>query len=102
MRLIDANEALEIIDNYKNSISMTAKTEVAVSAIEDIVKCICPTIDAEPVVHGHWVKDHDTKHLLWFCKCSACDREITKDLLGRWPLTKYCPNCGAKMDEEQE
>lgn len=99
-RLIDAGEALELIDNYKKSISMTAKTEVAVSAIEDIVRFICPTIDAEPVVRC----DN--------CKCSIvnggdCDSVLVN--IRRNHITEtnefihlhleYCSN-GIKMDEK--
>ena len=62
-----------------------------------------PIIDAEPVRHGQWVlKKHKVKgsDVLDF-NCSACKRfwfhngEMRKKY-------KYCPNCGAKMDEGGE
>ncbi len=52
-----------------------------------------PLLNAVEERHGHWTKS---------CRCSECDG---------WGLTysdavsgkyKYCPNCGAKMDEEEE
>lgn len=54
---------------------------------EDIDKL--PTVDAEPVKHGLWVKlgKHD-----W--ACSVCRRVVPYSYTGH----KYCPNCGAKMD----
>lgn len=49
-----------------------------------------PTIEAEPVRHGRWTKDGcDCKY--FYYKCSVCG----EDNDGR---TKFCPNCGAKMD----
>lgn len=91
VRPIDANETLEIIDNYIKSISITAKTETVVSAIKDIVRLISPTLDYEPVVHAHWI---DADYGKWK-KCSHCFRTNQY-------YSKYCPWCGAKMDEEQK
>ena len=58
-----------------------------------------PTIDAVPVVHGHWINDKG------LYMCSACNR-LWPELW--WveivPLEKmieiipFCPSCGAKMD----
>lgn len=52
-----------------------------------------PTVDAEPVRHGHWGViavgiNFNTDRL-----CSHCKKEIKSNY---W---NYCPNCGAKMDE---
>lgn len=52
-----------------------------------------PTIEAKPVVHAHW-KDIglETKHR--FCtKCGGCVTQRES-----W-VYKYCPHCGAQMDE---
>jgi rubrerythrin len=61
-----------------------------------------PTIDAVPVVHGKWeysenIYDEST----WVC--SICKEPWT--LIDGTPQEngmKYCPNCGAKMDLEDE
>ena len=55
----------------------------------------CPTIEAEPVKHGHWVilwdrNDPDTASE---ARCSACKR------ISKMPLGDYCKWCGCKMDE---
>lgn len=52
-----------------------------------------PTADVEPVRHGRW----EGKTY----KCSLCGKWI--DPLQGDADMNYCPNCGAKMDgEEQE
>ena len=62
-----------------------------------------PTIDAEPVRHGKWIEHH--KPYTWmgytYWSCSECGFECgyEKDITIR---TKYCPHCGAKMDEVNE
>ena len=54
-----------------------------------------PTID--PVRHGHWVAIDDYPHEEWECdKCGFVYYEDNDE-----PTFKYCPNCGAKMDEER-
>ena len=52
-----------------------------------------PTVDA--VEHGHWKEYEDE------CECTLCH--------SRWNYVdnctetfKYCPNCGAKMDEVED
>lgn len=53
--------------------------------------------DVAPVVHGRWVKvKHPYGNVNWHKKCSICDKCID------WQDYKYCPVCGAKMDEEDE
>lgn len=47
-----------------------------------------PTIDAEPVRHGRWIRMDDT-HTRW--KCSECGG------VAESPLFRHC-HCGAKMD----
>ena len=43
--------------------------------------------EAEPVKHGHWIKQKN-----WFDECSVCRYHGSNAF-------RYCPNCGAKMDE---
>ena len=48
----------------------------------------------KPVVHRRWEQVDETK-----CRCSRCGIIA---LIGLYPHgdMNYCPNCGAKMDEE--
>ena len=50
-----------------------------------------PTIEAEPVRHGHWIKSKDGYH-----RCSVCESR------GSAIKARYCHHCGAKMDEVSE
>lgn len=59
-----------------------------------------PTVDAEPVRHGHWLF-HEEPDGYYHSECSECGQWCDEDvfLKGKW---NYCPNCGAKMDEVNE
>ena len=57
--------------------------------VEDIEAA--PTIEAEPVRHGRWIPQDVTFTRFM---CSACKSR------NHAYRTDYCPNCGAKMDEE--
>ena len=57
-----------------------------------------PTIDAVPVVRGRWVgKTPETRHEYVYplnYKCSNCG------FLAKYDGWRYCPNCGAKMEDK--
>ena len=62
----------------------------------DVVCCVideAPTVDAEPVRHGKWIYGITLNHE--WKKCSEC--LVSQDIFGCFT---YCPNCGAKMDQE--
>lgn len=42
-------------------------------------------------------KNHSMRKEYWHCSC--CDYEASRDTK---PWFKYCPNCGAKMEEKTE
>lgn len=69
--------------------------EDGVSFILDKVDNL-PREKVEPVVHGHWETIFDELGNYGFEKCSACG-----DKYGSFTY-RYCPNCGAKMDEKEE
>lgn len=59
-----------------------------------------PTIEAKPVVHAHWISKQEAENIdrydLVYC-CSACGR-CDWDYIESNSF-KYCPACGAQMDE---
>lgn len=59
----------------------------------DEVDCFRPA-DVAPVVHGRWTI---TKARLENAVCSNCGRHFQS----YYEAYRYCPNCGAKMDEKE-
>lgn len=58
--------------------------------VERALKAI-PAVDAAPVVHGRWVKPERS---LWpVADCSVCGEMCIVA-----NTANYCPNCGAKME----
>ena len=53
-----------------------------------------PTID--PVRHARWVSDKGIS------ECSGCGGGQMYNDWDELQFTPYCPNCGAKMDAEEE
>jgi len=69
-------------------------------SVADLVRVIChlaalfaPAVDAEPVRHGRWLVDDGCSY------CSVCRNNFKKAIMNH---AKYCPMCGAKMDEEEK
>lgn len=113
MRLIDADKLKDEIgecpENWLDS-------PEEIQAVDDwngfmnVIDC-APTIDAEPVRHGHWNRRKGL-HLVMKCDdygnptckerkehtfylCSECERRTMIK-------SAYCPACGCKMLEETE
>ena len=92
MRLIDADRLLQGYEDH--------------DFIDTHVVWNAPTVDAVPVRHGKWV-DTETFKRPWFrhhiFECSVCRNTLDMDGVnaGRGDAN-YCPNCGAKMDEERK
>lgn len=59
-----------------------------------------PTVDAEPVKHGKWLRDGIDK---W--RCSVCgtgnNYAYEESVIGIKLQDEYCPKCGARMDAEK-
>ena len=53
-----------------------------------------PSVDAEPVRHGHWINDFSSP-----LKCSSCGIVSKANEFTLRTDFKFCPYCGAKMDE---
>ena len=51
-----------------------------------------PAADVAPVVHGHWIRQ-DESFTRFKCSNPECSAENFSG------FENYCPNCGAKMDE---
>lgn len=61
-----------------------------------------PTADVVPVVHGEWELFDECSNAGVYC--SICHKAVYRE--SAWYKnvhikSKYCPNCGAKMDKEE-
>lgn len=103
MSPIDADEVrekmLKLLDHHLMMCNYSAD-----SATQDCIEVIneAAVVDAEPVVHGRWIKSDFLRIGANQYRCSKCWED-------EWWLyhfslgdSKYCPNCGAKMDEVSE
>lgn len=86
-RLIDANALIK-----------EANADGAYGYVDAKQIADAPTVDAVEVVHGRWIDaypDIEPNPMFMYGICSECgfEQAISKYL-------NYCPNCGAKMDED--
>lgn len=103
MRLIDADNVLEkiskMIDYCEKDTSVNGLT--ALFQVGDAIMD-CKTIDAELVKRGKWFKTQ--RKNIWgestaVLECSACGK-YTVGNKGITIKSRYCPNCGAFMRED--
>lgn len=109
VRLIDADffeekikESLKWVDRNLEKDRFLEGCKASLIDILSTLRNYTPTIDAVPVVHGHWKEvsademygsgSYETAGFL----CSNCGFDIESIEHNAF---NYCPNCGAKMDE---
>lgn len=102
MRLIDADAAkarlLEAAGNIFPKIDIRAFHMITTIADMFDSKDYFPTIEAQPVRHGRWVKRRvQDRH-----ECSCCHSPATITITFTEYLSDYCPNCGARMDGDED
>ena len=91
MRLIDAEKLKRAIGFADAEVLYDKNGKYlaeAIAYIQDILDRQ-PTVEARPVIHGHWI---EKKMPFDYVMCSACEIGVPFE-------TDYCPSCGAKMDE---
>ena len=108
-RLIDADKAERDIEELResdwfNAPYLSKERKIGLSEAFDMIQGVCikhaPTVDAEPVRHGKWIKLDMHAHLADH-KCTACGQECYVPTCMGEPMYTYCPNCGAKMDGDK-
>ena len=96
MRLIDADKLENIIKYAYDAFAGESPENVhkSIGATLNIVKEMS-TIKDEPIKHGKWIKRFGNRYMFYIYDCSKCECPNPMK-------TKYCPNCGAKMDGGEE
>ena len=92
MRLIDAEEFQKFIEKQDESADYT------IYHFEEWLEQQ-PTIEAKPVVHAHWLEQiiDGGQELM----CSNCGEYALMNDEFYSEFSKYCPYCGAQMDEKE-
>ena len=107
MRLIDADKLENILsgweEEYKAGISQDGRTkdlfsDGILSAMFTVFWEIkkAPAVDAVPVMHAHYIQKN-----FYDYECSNCHVHCHVESVCTI-YDNYCPNCGAKTDEEVE
>ena len=117
--LISREELLKAIDTWDrfgvddtNSLfhldNLSLPHYVAYIHYDDVIKCIkgIPSVKLQEPKTGHWEwvqYDYNPKLGNWHCsECRCIVVEcVDKEEKGGIPLYKYCPQCGAKMQETE-
>ena len=102
MRVIDADALKEELAKKTPHFAQRIKFTPCFDAIRN-----APTVDAELVRHGEWVKMRGMMppEYMGLKECNKCGWHINP--IGRSAFEKhesefrYCPHCGAKMDGER-
>ena len=87
MRLIDADDLKE----WSEIVPLTFDGGIDINEFDKKLESM-PTVDAVPVRHGKWIEHKDYPGMAYLC--SECG------LFTTMPRYHYCPDCGARMDEE--
>lgn len=102
MRLIDADTLKKEMCKSTCNVPLTRMEVCGKVCREQRIIDNAPTVEAEPVRHGHWIEkdwvDGDT-----YYDCSACGHSwVTIEGTPQDNEMNYCPYCGAHMDEVSE
>ena len=104
--LISREEAISTTKSmlYQTAINSVESDEKAALLYEDIADNRIETwlglvdpVDVAPAVHGRWIDVNPDVLLDPRMQCSICGS--IEHPLARW---KYCPHCGAKIDDKKK
>lgn len=100
-RLIDADKLMETIKvhHYPLVVKGLNSTDYGMFTL-GIQQAVDeqPTVEAEPVRHGRWIKERNPMMYQLIPYVWVCDQCGT----AFYYKTPYCGECGAKMDEEEK
>lgn len=93
---IERETMIQAIREYKGFFQDSPSTNHMILKMEaeDVARDL-EAADVAPVVHGRWVYGEDVD-----IQCSVCGADALTEGDYRQVKSRYCPNCGAKMDLE--
>ena len=100
IRPIDASGLMNLLEKELDMNGITDWGKGYMDAIHDAMEHVkfMPTLEAEDIKHGEWLSV-DT-NLVEGYYCSICGNEIYRsDCVQQDIKTKYCSDCGARMDK---
>ena len=112
MRLVDADKLSESVEKTFMWAEENGHKKLANAITDVFIPAIVsqPTVEAQPIIHAHWVKMSDADGL-YYC-CGNCGEDLPRYYTERptydnpFPnmetidKTPRCPYCGAIMDEK--
>lgn len=95
LRQIGKHEIAEYVERLRDNVAQLEVELIKSRRKIALQEATCRQIleNYEPVRHGRWIPQDNTYTRFM---CSACETR------NHAAPTDYCPNCGAKMDEEEE
>lgn len=92
----------EKLDKLTDMPEMGARIAAMVSAYNSTLNYIMqiPAVDVEPVKHGHWICEN-LGFGAYRYKCSECGSIYGQSQIEEFRHSKFCGDCGAKMDGEE-
>lgn len=97
---IDKSAAVRILE-AKSDMAVCTDAQPYFMAAAKMIGLL-PSADVAPVIHARWHYTDAYPHGVY---CSNCNRKFLHNMewIGIYDIpTKYCPNCGAKMDESED
>lgn len=100
MRLIDKDKLLESLTPKNGEPLFDGTVESIINAymnkIIEMYIADAEEIESKPVKHGRWIIGNAARS---FLLCSNCGRIFHRYEETEETITKYCPFCGAKMQD---
>ena len=98
---IEKAVAIKKFENYRRDCE-EENDERAAQIFEDCVSELMaiPAADVAEVKHGRWILEREPDGTPYCFHCSVCDNDFHH--IGIMTAIDYCPNCGARMDKEDE
>lgn len=102
------------MEKYTDALEFRAKFEAVIRASHDLIDATLAleklAADVQEVRHGRWIEEYNVKRFANQVYCSECKKNASFIFIsnehygisahGEYKKAPYCPNCGAKMDEE--